>query len=47
MEVSTSSKMQLRKQVKTLTDMSLEVIEKIIVEVEKISAIDAFKMKVV
>ncbi|CAI9279101.1 unnamed protein product [Lactuca saligna] len=45
MEASTSSKIQSRNQTKSLTDMPSEVMEKIIVDLEKISTVEAFKMK--
>ena len=45
MEASTSSKMQSRNQMKSLTDMPLEVMEKIIVDLGIISTVEAFRMK--
>ncbi|CAI9267830.1 unnamed protein product [Lactuca saligna] len=45
MEASTSSKIQSRNQRKSLTDMPFEVMEKIIVDLGKISAVEAFRMK--
>ncbi|CAI9278459.1 unnamed protein product [Lactuca saligna] len=45
MEASASSKIQSRNQTKSLTHMPFEVMEKIIVDLAKISAIEAFRMK--
>ncbi|CAI9271078.1 unnamed protein product [Lactuca saligna] len=45
MEASTSSKMHSRKQRKSLTNMLLKVMEKIIVDLGKFSAVEAFRMK--
>ncbi|CAI9277008.1 unnamed protein product [Lactuca saligna] len=45
MDVSTSSKIQSRNQWKSLTHMPFEVMEKIIVDLAKISVVEAIRMK--